>query len=64
MADEEGTRQQQLQRALQLALRLEDALSTCKANVVRRHARTAVSKDLSLPRWIRTPIRHEGNTVY
>ncbi|CAK0783709.1 hypothetical protein CVIRNUC_006908 [Coccomyxa viridis] len=33
MAEEESARQQQLQKALQLALRLEDALSTCKANV-------------------------------
>ena len=39
MAEEEGARQQQLQKALQLALRLEDALSTCKANVVRHRAR-------------------------
>ena len=46
MAEEEGARQQQLQKALQLALRLEDALSTCKANVVRRHARTSVSKNV------------------
>ena len=39
MAEEEGARQQQLQKALQLALRLEEALSACKANVVRHHAR-------------------------
>ena len=32
MADEEGARQQQLQKALQLAVRLENALSTCEAN--------------------------------
>ena len=39
MAEEESARQQQLQKALQLALRLEDALSTCKANVVRHQAK-------------------------
>ena len=48
LATEERTRQQQLQKALQLVMRLEDALSSFSMNVVSTHGVLVRSSTVSL----------------